>query len=263
MNTKIVLKTISYLLIALIVLFFFFAIFPGLKYFSVEFFTKAPSNAMTSGGIFPAIYGTLIISVLALGISIPLGILLGVALYEYNLKYIKYAVTILSGIPSVVYGMFGLALFSITMGFRTSIISGALTLALLVLPVIASAVYEVVAAIPREIRESAYALGARKTEVIFDMVLPSNKKSILTVSLVASGRALGETAPLILTAAVFYSTKLPTSIFSPTMTLPTHIYFLSAAYGQSARWMVQGATSVLTIFVVLVYSIAFSLRRSK
>lgn len=262
-NTRVntILRVVAYTISIMIIFLFLLALIPGIKYWSLEFFTQFPKDGMKAGGIFPAILGSILITLIALAISIPLGILLGVVLSEYNLEYIKFVVTILSGIPSVVYGLFGLGLFCITMGMRTSILAGSLTLALLVLPVITSAVYETMKAIPRELREAAYALGARKSEVIFEMLLPAVKKAILTVSFVSAGRAIGETAPLILTAAVFYSTDLPKNLLSPAMTLPTHLYFLAAAYGEKARWMAQGTASVLILFVILVYTITFVFRR--
>ncbi|WP_372590450.1 phosphate ABC transporter permease PstA [Fervidobacterium pennivorans subsp. carthaginiensis] len=262
-KTRIALRILTYLISSLIVALFLLAFVPGLKYWSWEFFTQFPKERMTSGGIFPAILGSVLLTVTSLAIAIPLGVLLGIVLSEYNLTYIKFAVTILSGIPSVVYGLFGLGLFCITMNMRTSILAGALTLSLMVLPVISSSVYEVMQAIPRELREAAYALGARKSEVIFEMLVPSVRNTILTVSFVSAGRVIGETAPLILTAAVFYATELPQSLLSPVMTMPTHIYFLTAAYGSSARWMAEGTASVLILFVILVYTIAFMFRREK
>jgi phosphate transport system permease protein len=255
------LKTISYIISGMIIVLFVLAATPGLKYWNLEFFTDFPMEGMTKGGIFPAILGSFLLTFTALAISIPLGVLLGIVLSEYNFPYIKFAVTVLSGIPSVVYGLFGLGLFCITMGMRTSILAGSLTLSLMVLPFISSSVYEVMKSIPNELREAAYGLGARKSEVIFDMLLPSVKKSIITVSLVSAGRVIGETAPLILTAAVFYATTLPKNLLSPVMTLPTHLYFLAAAYGEKARWMAEGTNSVLILFVILIYTIAFALRR--
>ncbi len=258
-----VLRVLTYAIVVMIVVLFLLALVPGLKHWSIEFFTQFPRNQMRNGGIFPAILGSVILTAVALAIAVPLGILLGVVLSEYNLGYIKFAVTILSGIPSVVYGLFGLGLFCILMNMRTSILAGGLTLAIMVIPVISSAVYEVMRSIPRELREAAYALGARKSEVIFDMLIPAVKKSILTVSFVGAGRVIGETAPLILTAAVFYATQLPRNLLSPVMTLPTHVYFLTASYGSEARWMAEGATSVLILLVILVYTIAFAFRREK
>ncbi|ANE41597.1 phosphate ABC transporter permease [Fervidobacterium ngatamarikiense] len=262
-KTRLALRILTYIISSLIVALFLLAFVPGLKYWSWEFFTQFPKERMTDGGIFPAILGSILLTVTSLAIAIPLGVLLGIVLSEYNLTYIKFAVTILSGIPSVVYGLFGLGLFCITMNMRTSILAGALTLSLMVLPVISSSVYEVMQAIPRELREAAYALGARKSEVIFEMLVPSVRNTILTVSFVSAGRVIGETAPLILTAAVFYATQLPKSLLSPVMTMPTHIYFLTAAYGSSARWMAEGTASVLILFIILVYTIAFMFRREK
>jgi phosphate transport system permease protein len=262
-KTRLALRILTYIISSLIVALFILAFVPGLKYWSWEFFTQFPKERMADGGIFPAILGSILLTVTSLAIAIPLGVLLGIVLSEYNLTYIKFAVTILSGIPSVVYGLFGLGLFCITMNMRTSILAGALTLSLMVLPVISSSVYEVMQAIPRELREAAYALGARKSEVIFEMLVPSVRNTILTVSFVSAGRVIGETAPLILTAAVFYATQLPKSLLSPVMTMPTHIYFLTAAYGSSARWMAEGTASVLILFVILVYTIAFMFRREK
>jgi phosphate transport system permease protein len=262
-KTRLALRILTYIISSLIVALFILAFVPGLKYWSWEFFTQFPKERMTGGGIFPTILGSILLTVTSLAIAIPLGVLLGIVLSEYNLTYIKFAVTILSGIPSVVYGLFGLGLFCITMNMRTSILAGALTLSLMVLPVISSAVYEVMQAIPRELREAAYALGARKSEVIFEMLVPSVRNTILTVSFVSAGRVIGETAPLILTAAVFYATQLPKSLLSPVTTMPTHIYFLAAAYGSSARWMAEGTASVLILFIILVYTIAFMFRREK
>lgn len=260
-KAKISLGLVVYLVAGLVIWLFLLAFLPGLRYLSWEFFTKFPTGGMTEGGIFPALVGSVLITGLALAISVPLGIFLGIVLSEYNLPQIKFTVTVLSGIPSVVYGLFGLALFSILMGMRTSVLAGALTLSLMVLPVISSAVYETIRAVPRELREAAYALGARKTEVIFEMLIPAVKRSLLTVSFVSAGRAIGETAPLILTAAAFYVTELPRNLLSPVMTLPTHIYFLAAAYGSKARWMAEGTASVLVLFVVLTFTIAFAFRR--
>ncbi|WP_448375281.1 phosphate ABC transporter permease PstA [Fervidobacterium sp.] len=262
-KARIALKILTYFISILIVFVFLLSFLPGLKYWSWEFFSSFPKDQMTGGGIFPAILGSILLTAVSLVIAVPLGIFLGIVLSEYNLSYIKFAVTILSGIPSVVFGLFGLGLFCITMNMRTSILAGGLTLSLMVLPVISSAVYEVMRAIPRELREAAYALGARKSEVIFDMLVPAVRNSIITVSFVSAGRVIGETAPLILTAAVFYATNLPRDLFSPVMTLPTHVYYLAAAYGTKARWMAEGSASILILFVILVYTIAFMFRREK
>ncbi len=184
----------------------------ALDFFKPSFFSlNTQKKAMTQGGgIGPAILGSLIMIALILLISIPLGLLTGVFLSEYGSKsligkIIDIAVTSLSGVPSIVYGLFGLTLFSITLGFGTSILSGSLTLSIMTLPVIASSVREALVALPRELRESAFALGAKKTETIFKILIPAGgKKRIITAILIGSGRVIGETAPpVLLTGAVF------------------------------------------------------------
>jgi len=255
------LRILSYSISSLIFVFLVIVIFDGAKYFSTEFFTSYPTDGMKSGGIFPAILGSFYMILLSLIFSVPLGIITGVFLAEFSenklSKIIDMSITSLSGIPSIVFGLFGLSLFSITFGFGTSLIAGALTLSLMTLPVISSATAEAIRALPIELKESAYALGLKRNEVIFKVILPAARKRIITASLIGFGRSIGETAPILLTGAVFYSTSLPKNIFSPVMTLPTHIYYLVAAYGESAKWMAKGTASFLMIFVLAIYLITF------
>ncbi|MCD6550712.1 phosphate ABC transporter permease PstA, partial [Thermotoga sp.] len=222
-------------------------------------------SGMTEGGIFPAILGSFYLMVLTFLVSVPLGVFTGVFLSEYGnnpvARWIDLSLTALSGIPSVVYGLFGLAFFCVALQFGTSMLAAALTLSLMTLPVISSSTREALKAIPIELRESALALGATKEETIFKVLLPAAKKSIITAVLVGGGRALGETAPVLLTGAVFYSTHLPKNLFSPVMTLPTHLYYIVAAYGESAQWMAKGTAAFLMIIVAAIYGIAFFLRR--
>jgi len=257
MNRDLIISTvfriISYFAFLIVIAIFAATIFDGMRYFSWDFFTKPPLQGMSAGGIFPAILGSFYI----LGLTL-------LSEYGRNSKLaelILTAITSLAGVPSVVYGLFGLALFSIAFGFRTSIISGSLTLAIMTLPVISSAVQEALSSIPRDIRESAYALGANKTEVIFRVLIPYAKLRILTAILIGGGRAIGETAPVLLTGAIFYSTSMPSNVFDPTMTMPTHIYYITMAYGEGAQWMAKGTISVLMIFVLILYSIAFAMRK--
>lgn len=221
---------------------------------------------MTAGGILPAILGSLAVLVLSLVFAIPVGMFTGIYLAEYGgrtviAQLLMTAITSLAGVPSVVFGLFGLSLFCITFGFRTSLLAGSLTLSIMTLPVIASTVNEALKAIPRTVRESAYALGAKKTEVIFKVLIPYAKSRILTAILIGGGRVIGETAPILLTGAIFFSTTLPTSVMDPVMTLPSHIYYISMAYGENAQWMAKGASAFLMIFVLVIYAIAFRIRR--
>jgi len=270
MKTDLIISTvfriISYAAFLVVIAIFATTILDGMHYFSLDFFFKPPLGGMTSGGIFPAILGSLYILSLTMLIAIPIGMMTGIYLSEYgrnskSAEVILTAITSLAGVPSVVYGLFGLALFSIAFGFRTSILSGSLTLSIMTLPVISSAVQEALSSIPRDIRESAYALGANKTEVIFKVLIPYAKLRILTAVLIGGGRAIGETAPVLLTGAIFYATSMPSSVFDPTMTMPTHIYYITMAYGENAQWMAKGTISVLMIFVLILYSFAFALRK--
>ncbi|HRW35195.1 MAG TPA: phosphate ABC transporter permease PstA [Thermotogota bacterium] len=270
MKTDLIISTvfriISYAAFLVVIAIFATTILDGMRYFSLDFFFKPPLGGMTSGGIFPAILGSLYILSLTMLIAIPIGMMTGIYLSEYgrnskSAEVILTAITSLAGVPSVVYGLFGLALFSIAFGFRTSILSGSLTLSIMTLPVISSAVQEALSSIPRDIRESAYALGANKTEVIFKVLIPYAKLRILTAVLIGGGRAIGETAPVLLTGAIFYATSMPSSVFDPTMTMPTHIYYITMAYGENAQWMAKGTISVLMIFVLILYSFAFALRK--
>jgi len=270
MKTDLIISTvfriISYAAFLVVIAIFATTILDGMHYFSLDFFFKPPLGGMTSGGIFPAILGSLYILSLTMLIAIPIGMMTGIYLSEYGrnskiAEVILTAITSLAGVPSVVYGLFGLALFSIAFGFRTSILSGSLTLSIMTLPVISSAVQEALSSIPRDIRESAYALGANKTEVIFKVLIPYAKLRILTAVLIGGGRAIGETAPVLLTGAIFYATSMPSSVFDPTMTMPTHIYYITMAYGENAQWMAKGTISILMIFVLILYSFAFALRK--
>jgi len=262
---SIVFRTISYLAFAVVIAIFALTIADGLQYFSWDFFFQSPKNGMSAGGIFPAIIGSLVMLALCLAIAIPIGLMTGIYLSEYRgnskmAQVLLSAITALAGVPSVVYGLFGLALFSIAFGFKTSILSGSLTLAIMTLPVISSSVQEALSSIPRVIRESAYALGAKKTEVIYKVLIPYARLRILTAVLIGGGRVIGETAPILLTGAIFYATQMPSTLLEPTMTMPTHIYYITMAYGNDAQWMAKGTISLLMIFVLLIYSIAFGLR---
>ncbi|SDC23395.1 phosphate ABC transporter permease PstA [Geotoga petraea] len=259
-------RIISYTIFLIIIGIFATIIIEGVQYFSIDFFTKYPSNGMTEGGIWPAILGSLIMISLTLLFALPIGILTGIFLAEFGrntrlARILDTAITSLSGVPSIVYGLFGLSLFSVTLGFKTSILSGSLTLAVMTLPIIASSVKEALSSLPGTLRESALALGAKKTEVIYKILVPASKNRIITAVLIGMGRVIGETAPVLLTGAVFYSTYFPSNIMQPVMTLPTHIYYITIAYGRDAQWMAKGSSAFLLLIIIAIYSIAFAFRR--
>jgi len=255
---KIVFGIISYLLVTIILLIVGFLILSGLDDINLEFLTSFPRNSMTEGGIWPSILGTVYFLSIALLFSVPVGILAAVYLSEYSKenrlqRLVLTANNILAGIPSVVFGMFGLSLFSITFGFGTSVIAGGLTLGIMSLPYIISNTHESLVAVPKSYREASLALGANKAETTFKIVIPASSSRILTGVIIAIGRIIGETAPLLFTGAAFYITRNPSSPFEPAMALPTHIFVLSAIYPDNVTPKLEGSVSVLLIIVVALF----------
>ena len=264
---KIVFGIISYLLVTIILLIVGFLILSGLDDINLEFLTSFPRNSMTEGGIWPSILGTVYFLSIALLFSVPVGILAAVYLSEYSKenrlqRLVLTANNILAGIPSVVFGMFGLSLFSITFGFGTSLIAGGLTLGIMSLPYVISNTHESLVAVPKSYREASMALGANKAETTFKIVIPASSSRILTGVIIAIGRIIGETAPLLFTGAAFYITRNPSSPFEPAMALPTHIFVLSAIYPDNVTPKLEGSVSVLLIIVVALFmSVAIRRRR--
>ncbi|PNQ05095.1 phosphate ABC transporter permease [Mesotoga sp. SC_NapDC2] len=264
---KIVFGIISYLLVTIILLIVGFLILSGIDDINLEFLTSFPRNSMTEGGIWPSILGTVYFLSIALLFSVPVGILAAVYLSEYSKenrlqRLVLTANNILAGIPSVVFGMFGLSLFSITFGFGTSVIAGGLTLGIMSLPYIISNTHESLVAVPKSYREASLALGANKAETTFRIVIPASSSRILTGVIIAIGRIIGETAPLLFTGAAFYITRNPSSPFEPAMALPTHIFVLSAIYPDNVTPKLEGSVSVLLIIVVALFmSVAIRRRR--
>ncbi|HCO70641.1 phosphate ABC transporter permease PstA [Mesotoga sp.] len=264
---KIVFGIISYLLVTIILLIVGFLILSGLDDINLEFLTSFPRNSMTEGGIWPSILGTAYFLSIALLFSVPVGILAAVYLSEYSKenrlqRLVLTANNILAGIPSVVFGMFGLSLFSITFGFGTSVIAGGLTLGIMSLPYVISNTHESLVAVPKSYREASMALGANKAETTFKIVIPASSSRILTGVIIAIGRIIGETAPLLFTGAAFYITRNPSGPFEPAMALPTHIFVLSAIYPDNVTPQLEGSISVLLIIVVALFmSVAVRRRR--
>jgi len=263
--TKLIFGIISYTLVAVILAIIGFLVVNGLDEISLEFLVSFPRNSMTEGGIWPSILGTFYFLSIALLFSVPVGILSAVYLSEYSKenrfqRLVLTANNILAGIPSVVFGMFGLSLFSITFGFGTSIISGGLTLGIMSLPYIISNTHESLAAVPKSYREASMALGANKAETTFRIVVPASFSRILTGVMIAVGRIIGETAPLLFTGAAFYITRNPSGLFEPAMSLPTHIFVLSAIYPENVTPKLEGSISVLLIIVITLF-VSVAIRR--
>ncbi|MFA5068684.1 MAG: phosphate ABC transporter permease PstA [Candidatus Omnitrophota bacterium] len=277
MNQKVVEKLGFIMLFALTALTIFFLItiiyfiaVRGVKVISWEFLTQFPKDAMTKGGVAPAIVGTLCLTIGAILFALPLGVACAVYLCEYSPKsyivnIIRMSINNLAGVPSVVFGLFGLAIFVKIFGFGVSILSGSLTLAVMVLPSIISTSQEALMAVPQSYREASLALGASHWQTIKKVVVPTALPGILTGIILGIGRVAGETAPILFTAGTFYMRSYPKSIFSETMALPYHIYALmteGTRPDQQVR-IAYGCALILLLIVLSVSAIAVVIRQSQ
>jgi phosphate transport system permease protein len=231
----------------------------GLPAISWQFLTEMPRMGMRAGGIFPAIVGTLCLVIGAISVALPLGVLTAIYLVEYAKKnwwtrLIEIAIVNLAGVPSVVYGLFGLGLFVIFFQFGSSILAGALTLAIMELPVIITSSKEALMSVPRSFREASLALGVSRWQTIRHVVLPNALPGILTGSILGISRTAGETAPILFTVAAFYLPKLPQSILDQCMALPYHLYVLSTQVPNVKPTLQYGTALVL---VGMVFSLNF------
>ena len=244
-----------------------FIFYNGIKAISWDFLTEFPRNGMTEGGIFPAILGTAALALGSLLIALPLGFGAAIYLAEYArpgplLTAIRLGIGNLAGVPSVVFGLFGLAVFVGLLGFGRSLLSGSLTLALLVLPTVTSAAEEALRQTPQSFREAAIGLGASRWQAIRQVVLPAALPNMLTGAILALGRAAGETAPIMFTAAAAYTLALPDSAFSEVMALSTHIYNMatSGTHIEETRHLQYGSVLVLMALVLGMSLVAIIIR---
>lgn len=224
---------------------------------SWEFLSRPPSDAMTRGGILPCIVGTFLLSVGAILIAFPIGIASAIYLSEFArpgpfLRTIRLGIANLAGVPSVILGLFGMALFVVTLKLGVSLLAGTLTLAAMSLPVVIGASEEALRAVPDRFREASLALGATRVQTVFRTVLPAALPGMLTGAILAVSRAAGETAPIMFTAAVFFTPSLPASVFDEIMALPYHIYVLATAGTEISRTRpLQYGTALVLIALVL------------
>ncbi len=241
---------------ALIIVCVFLAV-QGIPALSWEFLTEAPRKMMTEGGIWPCILGTFLLSLGSLLISFPLGVASAIYLHEYAgrttfARYIRLGVNNLAGVPSVVFGLFGLAFFVTFLGMGVSLLAGVLTLAVLTLPVIIGTAEEALRTVPDTYREASFGLGATKWQTIARVVLPAATPGMLTGAILGLSRAAGETAAIMFTAAVFYTPKDPDSVFSSVMALPYHMYVLATAGTEIEKTRpLQYGTALVLILLVL------------
>jgi phosphate transport system permease protein len=237
----------------------------GMEAINWEFLTAMPRDGMKAGGIFPAIVGTLLLTIGTAVVAIPVGVGGAIYLSEYArdtwvTRTIRLAIVNLAGIPSVVYGLFGLGMFVLFLQFGTSIVAGALTLAIMTLPIIISTSEEALISVPTEFRTVSFSLGGTRWQGVRKVVLPQALPGIITGVILGLLRAAGETAPILFTVAAFYLPSLPRSIFDQTMALPYHLYVISTQVPGMPEKMQYGTALVLLVLVLSLSLVATIIR---
>jgi len=268
-------QTLSFSLLtlvtALVVLLIFslliYIFWQGASAISAEFLFGFPTDGMRAGGILPAIVGTLYLTLGTAIFSVPLGLGAAIYLAEYApentwTRLIRIAITNLSGIPSVVYGLFGLGLFVLFLNFGTSILAGALTLSIMTLPVIISTAEEALRAVPQSFRVVSISLGGTRWQTIRKIVLPQALPGIMTGVILGLERAAGETAPILFTVAAFFLPRLPTSPMDATMALPYHLFVISTQV-PGMKLEIQFGTALVLLVFVLSMNLVASLVRAR
>jgi phosphate transport system permease protein len=269
-----ILRGCAYLILAVLLLFIYDIASKGGSVISWEFLTQAPRRGMTEGGIFPAIVGTFLVTMVTAVISIPVGIFAAIYLNEYArqtrlTRIIRLSIRNLSGVPSIVYGLFGVILFVNAMKFGTSLLSAGLTLGLLTLPWTITASEEALKTVPQSFREGALALGASKWQTIRTNVLPYSFSGIITGAVLGLARAAGETAPIMFTGAAFYLPSLPHSLKDQFMALPYHLYVMATQHHSiiKVRPLAYGTALVLLMLIFVInlgaYITRYRLRKIK
>jgi len=252
------------LIITLIVVAFvfgiiFFLIIKGAGAISWDFVSKFPENGMRAGGILPAIAGTAYLVVGTIIFALPIGIFAAIYLNEYSARnkftrILRLSIINMAGVPSVIYGLFGLGFFVLFLRFGKSILAGSLTLALMILPVIITSTEEALKAVPDALRHASLALGASKWQTVSKVVLPQALPGIITGTVIGIGRAAGETAPIIFTVAAFSTPGLPNSIFDQAMALPYHLFILATQVTNPPR-DIQWGTALVLLMLVLFFAV--------
>lgn len=261
-------RAISFMVVAILFVILAFIVVRGIKVINWEFLTSMPKEGMTGGGILPAIVGTFCLVIGSMLFAFPVGVLSGIYINEYLKdswfkRFLRSMTNNLAGVPSIVFGLFGMALFVNKLHFGDSILAGSLTLGLLALPVIIRTTEEALKSVDDSLRIGSYALGATKLQTIYKVVLPIAFPNILTGLILSMGRVSGETAPILFTVAAYFLPKLPTSIFDQAMALPYHLYVLatSGTNMEAARPMAYGTAFVLIVIVLIFNLLANALRR--
>lgn len=261
-------RLLSYFIVAILFVILAFLIFKGIGVLSWGFITEMPKEGMTEGGIFPAIIGTLILVFGSMLFAFPIGVMAAIYLNEYVKdgwikKFIKLMTNNLAGIPSIVFGLFGMALFVNKLEFGDSILAGSLTLGLLALPVVIRTTEEALKAVDDTFRQASLGLGASKWQTTSKVVLPIAFPNIITGLILSIGRVSGETAPILFTVAAYFLPKLPNGIFDQVMALPYHLYVISTSGTniEKSREVAYGTALVLIIIVLISNLLANRLRK--
>jgi len=262
---KIALGGMTGLLILTVILILGTLIYKGAPVISFEFLFTNPTNGMTQGGIFPALLGTILLVVVALLASVPLGIAAAIYLSEYapdnwTTRAINLAIINLAGVPSIVHALFGVGAFVIFFKFGTSILAASLTLAIMTLPVVIVATRESLQAVPMAFREACWNMGATRWQTIRRVVLPNAVTGILTGVILEVSRTAGETAPIMFTGAVFFLPLLPQGVFDQTMALSLHLFVVSTQVPNMPEALPYGVALVLISMVLLMNSASIALR---
>jgi len=262
-----VLTVLAVIVVVPIVLVVGYIVVQGIGAVNWEFLTAFPRDGMREGGILPAIIGTVVLTFGTAIVSIPIAIGAAIYLAEYArdtwlTRSIRLAIVNLAGIPSIVYGLFGLGLFVLFLGLGTSIVAGSLTLGLMTMPVVISTAEEALLTVPQRFRVASRSLGATRWQTIRQVVLPNALPGILTGVILGLERAAGETAPILFTVAAFYLPQLPNSPMDQTMALPYHLYVISTQV-PGMPLDVQYGTALVLLVLVLGMNVAAAITRSR
>lgn len=260
-------RLLSATIVVVLFIILAFIIIKGVNVLSWDFITTPPTDGMKGGGVWPAIVGTFYLMIGSAIVVFPLGIMSGIYMHEYAtsgriVQFIRMMTNNLAGIPSIVFGLFGMSLFVNFFGFGDSILAGSFTLGLLALPLVIRTTEEALKAIPNTFREGSRGLGATKLQTIWHVILPMAMPNIITGLILALGRVSGETAPILFTCAAYFLPKLPSSIFDQCMALPYHLYVLATSGTDMDKQIpiAYGTALVLIIIILVVNLIANFLR---
>lgn len=260
-------RILSGVIVTILFIILAFIIIKGVGVLNWDFITTPPTDGMKGGGIWPAIVGTFYLMVGSAIVAFPLGIMSGIYMHEYAksgrlVRFIRMMTNNLAGIPSIVFGLFGMSLFVNFFGFGDSILAGSLTLGLLALPLVIRTTEEALKAIPDSFREGSLALGATKLQTIRKVILPMAMPNVITGLILALGRVSGETAPILFTCAAYFLPQLPHGVFDQCMALPYHLYVLATSGTDMEKQIpiAYGTALVLIIIILFVNLLANALR---